>query len=316
MAHRLSGGRRADRHGGAERVRPASAEISRSLPRPQRRVEKRHEGRERAKGAQECRVKAWAAGEVGRKLAPGEKLLVPQVLGSRMIRAITARPAGQAGAVECTGAHSEVGGSSMTGTSVGIYSLRTGLTDCRGPLEALFVSLGGVMDPLEELLATDHRQTLEFFIGGLRDVSEPAVDREELFYNASVLAHYAQASTQAGVEWPAPANLSEVFDHFVADTTLRHDSLMMEVAGTQCLLLTGFFEDQMRPRHNIRWYAELGSGFFGQAAVHERSSHKARVLDAIARRFEPWRQRHGRLSRALRDQAYLLTVYGARKRPR
>ena len=26
------------------------------------------------------------------------------------------------------------------------------------------------MDPLEELLATDHRQTLEFFIGGLRDV--------------------------------------------------------------------------------------------------------------------------------------------------
>ncbi len=50
------------------------------------------------------------------------------------------------------------------------------------------------MGPLGELLATDHQQTLEFFILGLRDVSEPTVDREELFYNASVLAHYAQVS--------------------------------------------------------------------------------------------------------------------------
>jgi hypothetical protein len=162
------------------------------------------------------------------------------------------------------------------------------------------------MGPLQELLATDHRQTLEFFIVSLRDVSEPTVDQQELFYNASVLAHYAQVSTQARGEWPAPANLSDVFDHFVSDTTLRRDALMMEVAGTQCLVLAGFFEDQMRQRHNIRWYAELGAGFFSQAAVHERSSHKAQILDAIARRFEPWRQRHARLSRALRDQPYLL----------
>ena len=143
------------------------------------------------------------------------------------------------------------------------------------------------MDPLGELLATDHRQTLEFFIVGLRDVSEPTVDQQELLYNASVLAHYAQVSTRADVDWPAPANLSVVFDHFVSDTTLLHDSLMMETAGAQCLLLAGFFEDQMRRRHNIRWYAALGSGFFSQAAVHERSSRKARLLDAIARRFEP-----------------------------
>jgi len=51
----------------------------------------------------------------------------------------------------------------------------------------------------------------------------------------------------------------------------------------------------------------LGSGFFSQAAVHERSARKARLLDAIARGFEPWRQRHALLSRALRDHPYLLT---------
>ena len=77
-------------------------------------------------------------------------------------------------------------------------------------------------------------------------------------------------------------NLSAVFDHFVFDTTLLHDSLMMETAGAQCLLLAGFFEDQMRRRHNIRWYAELGASFFSRAAVQEQSASakRARLLDA------------------------------------
>ena len=80
----------------------------------------------------------------------------------------------------------------------------------------------------------------------LQDVSEPTVDRDELLYNASLLAHYAQVSTHPDVDLPTPASLSAVFDHFVVDTTLRHDALMMETAGAQCLLLAGFFEDQMR----------------------------------------------------------------------
>src|SRR6266699_5670816 len=84
-------------------------------------------------------------------------------------------------------------------------------------------SHGGVMGPLRELLAIDHRQTLEFFVLRLQDISEPTVDRQELLYNASLLAHYAQVSTQPDVDVPALANLSAVFDHFVADTTLLHD---------------------------------------------------------------------------------------------
>src|SRR5580658_2702014 len=163
------------------------------------------------------------------------------------------------------------------------------------------------MGPLRELLTIDSRQALAFFVMGFQDVSEPSVDQQELLYNASVLAHYAQVSTQSDVDWPAPANLSAIFNHFVSDTTLQHDGLMMETAGAQCLVLAGFFEDQMRRRHNIRWYAALGASFFRRAALQERSLHKVRVLDAIARRFEPWRQRHAQLSRELRDQPYLLT---------
>jgi hypothetical protein len=59
------------------------------------------------------------------------------------------------------------------------------------------VSLRG---PLRELLAIDQRQTLEFFVLRLQDISDPTVDRQELLYNASVLAHYAQISTLPDVD--------------------------------------------------------------------------------------------------------------------
>jgi hypothetical protein len=163
-----------------------------------------------------------------------------------------------------------------------------------------------VTSPLGELLEIDQRLALEFFVVRLQDLAEPTVDREELLYNASVLAHYAQVSTHSGVDVPPPVSLSVVFDRFVVGTSLRHDAVLMETAGAQCLLLAGFFEDQMRARHNIQWYARLGAGFFRQAAVQEPSAHKARLLDAIANGFEPWRQRHAQLSRELRDQRYLL----------
>src|SRR6188472_3536888 len=132
------------------------------------------------------------------------------------------------------------------------------------------------MDPLGELLASDHRRTLEFFVMNLKDVSEPTVDQQELLYNASVLAHYAQISIDADSPMAAPADLTAVFDHFVADMNVLTDPLVMETAGAQCLLLAGFFEDQMRRRHNIRWYAELGASFFSRAALHERSASTAR----------------------------------------
>ena len=164
------------------------------------------------------------------------------------------------------------------------------------------------MGSLAELLATGERQTLEFFFLRLKEVSEPNVVHQELLYNASVLAHYARVSTHSAVDLATPATLGEVFDRFVFDTNLRNDGTIMEAAGAQCLLLAGFFQDQMRRRHDIRWYASLGAGFFSQAAALERSPQKAGLLTAIAAGFESWRQRHARLRRELLDQPYLLKV--------
>jgi len=162
------------------------------------------------------------------------------------------------------------------------------------------------MGPLRELLAVDERRTLEFFATGLQDVCAGGVDRQELLYNASVLAHYALVSTHSTTDIPAPSSLLNVFDQFVLDTTMLEDPQLLETAAAQCLLLAGFFEDQSRRRHNIQWYASMGASFFSRAAACERSSRKADLLETLSRHFEPWRRRHARLSRELRDQQYVL----------
>jgi hypothetical protein len=164
------------------------------------------------------------------------------------------------------------------------------------------------MGPLSDLLTVDHRRTLESFFVGLKDVSEPDVDRQELLYNASVLAHYAQVSTRSDTEFPTPAALGAVFDHFVVDSSAAVDADMMEIAASHCLLMAGFFEDQMRRRHNVAWYAKLGAGFFFRAAALEGSFKKAELMHTMGKKFEPWRARYARLSRDLRSTPFLLDL--------
>lgn len=163
------------------------------------------------------------------------------------------------------------------------------------------------MEPLRELLASDHRQTLEFFYVSLQEVVDPTVDRHELFYNASVLAHHAQVSSHAVNELPTPATLTTTFDTFVLDGSRAADAATLESAGAQCLLMAGFFENQMRGRHSISWYAKLGAGFYYRAATHQQSVRKAQLLTAIARRFEPWRRVQAELARSLRELPYLMS---------
>ncbi len=164
------------------------------------------------------------------------------------------------------------------------------------------------MGPLRELLSVDERRTLEFFVLGLKDVCDDRVDVDELLYNASVLAHYALVSTECTTEWPAPATLATIFDQFVHEPEIVPTASLMEEAGAQCLLMTGFFENQMRERHNIRWYAGLGASFFARAADQSPSLRRSQFLHAMARHFEAWRCRHARLSRELRDTPYLLRL--------
>jgi len=153
---------------------------------------------------------------------------------------------------------------------------------------------------------------LEFFFVHLRDVCEPSVAGDELLYYASVLAHYAQLSTATTDSVPMLPGLSALFDQFVMNTTAHDDAEMMETAAAPCLVLAGFFEHQMRRRHAIGWYADLGAGVFIRAPAGQESERKAQLRRKLAHNFEPCRRCHARLSRELGD----LRVSSRRSRQR
>ena len=152
-------------------------------------------------------------------------------------------------------------------------------------------------------LAVTNAQALRFFFERLKDVTdEDAPPTQELLYNASVLAHFATTSTTSTPTFPStPADLTMMFDLFVLDRSQHTDPEIMEAAASQCLLLTGFFGNQMRRRHNIIWYASLGAGFYDSAAHHNTDRTRARMMITMAARFEFWRRQQQRLARELRD---------------
>lgn len=158
-------------------------------------------------------------------------------------------------------------------------------------------------------LAVTSAQTLRFFFETLRDVSEPSQPpTDELLYNASVLAHFATTSTGSTYFPSSPAGLTSVFDLFVLDRSQHDDPDIMEAAAAQCLLLTGFFYDQMKRRHNVAWYAALGASFFVHVAHHRSDRARARMMETMASRFEFWRRQHCRLAHELRDLPHVLAL--------
>lgn len=163
------------------------------------------------------------------------------------------------------------------------------------------------MDSLQWLAVTN-AQALRFFFERLKDVSdEDGAPTNELLYNASVLAHFATTSTASTVSFPpCPGSLTMVFDVFVLDRSRHADPEIMEGAAAQCLLLTGFFQDQLKARHNVDWYASLGAGFYNQAAHAGGDRERNRMMEVMAMRFGFWRRQHQRLATELRDQPRLL----------
>ena len=157
-------------------------------------------------------------------------------------------------------------------------------------------------------LAVTGGQALRFFFERLKDVSEDSgAPQGELLYNASLLAHFATTSTSSVDHFPStPTSLTTVFDVFVMDRSRHVDPDLMEAAASQCLLLTGFFGRQLRRRHNLDWYAALGSGYYREAARLAADRDRARMMFVMGARFDFWRYQQARLASELRDVPRLL----------
>lgn len=172
------------------------------------------------------------------------------------------------------------------------------------------------MGPFGELLGCDHRSTIKFFFMHLRDeVTSQAISRDELIYVAFVLAHHAQISLGGETDVPLSGDLSEVYDNFVSQLLLigngdshpaRLDAQITEAAGGQTLLLAGFFRDQARHRHNVRWFDRLGQTFYSMSAQLTVSKERNSVLHRVSKNFHELAKTCRNVNRVLRDNPYLI----------
>ena len=163
----------------------------------------------------------------------------------------------------------------------------------------------------ESLLVSTNR-ALIFFFERLQGVSRSSgnigLPSSQLLYNASILADFATTSTESVKSLPSPKSLQKVFDVFVLDQSKHTDPEIMELAGAQCLFLTGFFGNQQMCRHNVGWYVSLGAGFYGSAGKfyrYHQNEKRAEMMMTMSERFDLWRKIYARLAVELRDERFL-----------
>jgi len=166
------------------------------------------------------------------------------------------------------------------------------------------------MDVLRDLIAVNSAQTLTFFLWHLRnEVTEKRVQDREIVYVASVLTHYAGKSCHNTKELsPAPATLFDVFEHFILHSSELQGSEILEEGGAQIILLAGFFRDQMKGRHNVRWYDEIGQSLYDRAARYSVEKNRRELFERMARFLPFWTITCRNLNRRLQENQLLLKL--------
>ncbi len=170
------------------------------------------------------------------------------------------------------------------------------------------------MGDLTELLEVNSKQALMFFFGYLENEVVSTVTREEMLYVAGILAHYAQTSRNDTSCMPPAGSLYEILDTFVLPGLTAEglsglqDPEILEVGGSQTLLLVGFFRDQMKKNHNLGWYDHLGSSFFARASDRLQGRKKSHLLQKVAGNFPLWARSCRNVSRTMRDERYLIKL--------
>jgi hypothetical protein len=159
----------------------------------------------------------------------------------------------------------------------------------------------------EELVAVNAERAFKFFLASLRETAVTEIYRDdEMLYVASILAHYSQTSRFDTTSMPCMANLSEVFDNFILQTST--DSEVLEFGGSQILLFAGFFRDQMHRRHNVKWYDQVGQSLYEKASQHSNNPKKRELFDRLSESFPAWTVICRNLSRTLRENRLLLKI--------
>lgn len=160
----------------------------------------------------------------------------------------------------------------------------------------------------QSLMAVNSDAALRFFHNELKGIVGLDARKDETLYVASVLANYAQTSRLGREPLPVAANLTEIFDNFVISKAFMGDLEILEIAGAQTLFLAGFFRKQMKRRHNINWYDQLGSSFFEQVSERSKEDSRQEFFSRFALRFPFWSMTCSELENYMRERRLLLRL--------
>jgi hypothetical protein len=132
-------------------------------------------------------------------------------------------------------------------------------------------------------------------------------------YLASVLGHFCLQPTDrleslspdynpADTEFRQFADLTQIAELMMRQLTSARNPLWMESAGAHILLYAGFFQEQHKARHNIRFFATMGRECYLMAAVGKRT----KVMKQMAAGFDQYLFHLADLHRNLRESRYLI----------
>ena len=169
----------------------------------------------------------------------------------------------------------------------------------------------------EDLYAVTEEGTLNFWASHLQDVMGSRrwsqIANSTGVYLASILGHFCLDSVdrqRALSETYAPgptefrqfADLTQIAELMMRQLTSESNPLWMESAGAHILLYAGFFQDQHKRRHNIEFFAGVGSECYHMAAVGKR----AEIMKLMAAGFRQYLANLADLQRHLQESRYLI----------
>lgn len=160
----------------------------------------------------------------------------------------------------------------------------------------------------QELLGVDHNRAFNFFLSGLADISNENKTGGEIMYVASVLAHYSQTSVLSKDPIGPFSNLSQVSDIFFFNNPVPNDPEILEIGGSQILLLSGFFREQMKRRYNVSWYDNIGCMFYERAASISTDKNKRELFFGLSSSLPKWNLICSRFGKECLGNRFLLEI--------
>ena len=169
----------------------------------------------------------------------------------------------------------------------------------------------------QDLYGVTEEQALNFWASNLHDAIGnehwARIGNSTGVYLASMLGHFSLQSVDR-VEVLSPdyepgeqefrpfADLTQIAEFMMQQLTSARNPLWMESAGAHILLYAGFFQNQHRHRHNIKFYSRLGRECFLMAAVGKRE----KIMKSIAADFQQYLHHLANLHQHLRESRYLI----------